>query len=48
MAAAACRALLDMIGGAQPSPSEMLLSPELVVRGSAGRVPTRSTTSQVG
>ena len=48
MAAAACRALLDMIGGGQPSATELLLSPELVVRGSAGRVPTRSGKSQVG
>jgi DNA-binding LacI/PurR family transcriptional regulator len=39
MAASACRALLDMIGGGTPSSAEMLLSPELVVRGSAGRVP---------
>ena len=40
MAAAACRALLDLIAGGQPPPTEMLLPPELVVRGSAGRVPT--------
>ena len=39
MAAASCRALLDLIGGATASESEMLLAPELVVRGSAGRVP---------
>ena len=39
MAAAACRALLDVIGGGTPVDAEMLLAPELVVRGSAGRVP---------
>ncbi len=39
MAAAACRALLDLIGGGTPANAEMLLAPELVVRGSAGRVP---------
>ena len=39
MAAAACRALLDLIGGGTPAEAEMLLAPELVVRGSAGRVP---------
>ncbi len=39
MAAAACRALLDLIGGGTPADAELLLAPELVVRGSAGRVP---------
>jgi alanine racemase len=48
MAAAACRALLDLIDGATPSPTELLLSPELVVRGSAGRVPARSDSSRIG
>jgi LacI family repressor for deo operon, udp, cdd, tsx, nupC, and nupG len=48
MAAAACRALLDMIGGGRPPPTEMLLSPELVVRGSAGRVPAQVREAHVG
>jgi alanine racemase len=39
MASAACRALLDLIGGGTAADAEMLLAPELVVRGSAGRVP---------
>jgi LacI family repressor for deo operon, udp, cdd, tsx, nupC, and nupG len=45
MAAAACRALLDLIGGGSPPATEMLLTPELVVRGSAGRVPVRSESA---
>jgi LacI family transcriptional regulator, repressor for deo operon, udp, cdd, tsx, nupC, and nupG len=38
MASSATRALLDLIGGGTASNAEMLLAPELVVRGSAGRV----------
>ena len=46
MAAAACGALLDLIGGGQPQSTEMLLAPELVVRGSAGRVPPTSPQAE--
>lgn len=45
MAAAACRSLLDLIGGGTAANAEMLLTPELVVRGSAGRVSTPQPAS---
>ena len=48
IAAAACRALLGLIGGATPSSVEMLLAPELVVRGSAGRAPLGLEGSRTG
>jgi alanine racemase len=48
MAAAACRALLGLIAGATPSSVEMLLAPELVVRGSAGRAPLGVEGSRTG
>ena len=40
LAEAACRALVDQISGTPPDPGETLFQPELVVRGSTGRVPT--------
>ena len=39
LAATACRLLLELIAGAEADGTETLLVPELVVRGSTGRVP---------
>jgi len=42
MGTAAVRALMEEIGGTPPPSSEMVFRPELVLRGSTARVPTRA------
>jgi DNA-binding LacI/PurR family transcriptional regulator len=42
IARAAVRSMLDQIRGEPPADGELLLQPELVVRGSTGRCPTRA------
>lgn len=45
LAAAACRSLVDQIAGTTPPATELLLAPELVVRGSTGRAPAHEVRS---